>query len=185
MVKPVYRVSEKAGKADAKKTATKTTQEIRVSQTIEGLQKNKTSRKADAKDNKTMAPTKSFPKSQRLPQYRAEQAHIATAPKSDARKAPVDELDSHHRAVAATPIDRATKIHFKATSGPPSSPTYFISERRTYAQRVEKQIEEAEERDKPRYSKKAPKEASYIPSTEFPQQTIRLSPDYWNTRCVQ
>jgi hypothetical protein len=174
MVNPAHRASGMAGNADTNKTATKTTEKVRVSQTVESLQKEQASRRANANDNKAAAPSKSFPKPQPLIKHKAAQLHIATSPKSDAPKVLVDELDSLHRAVAATPIDKPTKIHFKATTGPPPSPTYFISERRTYTQRVKKKIAGAEG-DKRRYSQKAGQSRSS-------DGNIKLPHWYWFSR---
>jgi hypothetical protein len=184
MVKPALRASGMGGKADTKKRATKATQNVRVSHTVEGLQKEKALQKANAKDNGATVSTKSLPTPQHVSKHKVVQACIPGTTETHTTKEPINEPDSLHCAVATTSIDKSTKIHITATKGPPCSPIYFISERRTYAQRVKNQIEEAEERERPHYSKKSTKKPPYLPSTQFPQKTIRLSPDYWNTRYV-
>jgi hypothetical protein len=172
MANPAREASQTAGKADMKKAMVDTAQKGKLSQ------KDKPSQKVNAKDTKAPAPTKPSPAQQQQPKHKALRLQTPAAAKADIPSVAVDEADSFHCTIAKTSFDKPEKIHFTATTGPPRNPTYFISERRTYSQRVRKQIAEAEERDKPHYPKLGTKKASYLPSTQFPQKGIRLPPDY-------
>jgi hypothetical protein len=178
MAKPAREASQTAGKADMKKAMVDTAQKGKLSQ------KDKSSQKVNAKDTKAPAPIKPSPAQQQQQQAKHKAVRLQTpaAAKADIPSVAVDEADSFHCTIAETSFDKPEKIHFTATTGSPRNPTYFISEHRTYRQRIRKQIAEAEERDKPHYSKLGTKKAPYLSSTQFPQQGIRLSPDYWNTR---
>jgi hypothetical protein len=178
MATPAREASQTAGKADMKKAIVDTAQKGKLSQ------KDKSSQKVNAKDTKAPAPNKPSPaqQQQQQPKHKAVRLQTPAAAKADIPSVAVDEADSFHCTIAETSFDKPEKIHFTATTGPPRNPTYFISERRTYRQRVRKQIAEAEKRDKLHYPKLGTEKAPYLPSTQFPQKGIRLPPNYWNTR---
>jgi hypothetical protein len=164
MAKPARKASQMAGKANMKMAATKMAQKGKPSQ------KGTLAQKAKAKDNNLSATTNPSPspKTQQSPKHKAAQVHTAAASEADTHN------DSLHSTIAHTTFEKPQKIHFTATTGPPPNPAYFISERRTYRQRVRKQIAAAEERDKRHYSQKAEARNSSGP--------IKLPHYYWLRR---
>jgi hypothetical protein len=173
MVKPALGASGMAGKADTKKIATKATQKVRVSHKVEALQKEKASQKVDAKDKTATAPNKLLSKPHRIPEHKTMQAQTPTIIIAETIEPTPEDGNSLHARVLNLP--KPNKIHFTETTDPPLLLAYFISERRTYSQRVKQKIAETDSRDKICYSQKAGQSRSS-------DGCIKLLRGYWFSR---